>query len=824
MYVEVILPVPVPGLFSYALPQGLEVAVQPGMRVVVPFGPRRILTGIIRFKHDQPAKQDLKAVLEILDGEPLVSPAQFGFWEWLSAYYMCSLCEVMMAALPSVFRLASETTLEIHPDFDGNMDVLNHHEQAVAEALAMQDSLSLSQVSEITGLGKVVNLVRTLIQKRVVQEKEIIQLKYKEKKENIYLLHPDFRDETVLSSCLTELSRKANKQMEVMMTWLQETGVPANGWDVALAAGPWSQHPGYAAALVALTRKGILIKESRVVSRLATPLAKASTKDIQYTDIQREAISNIRKHWDEKDVNLLFGVTGSGKTEIYLHLIQEYLEKGKQILYLLPEIALTTQIIDRLRHYLGHQVGVYHSRYPDAERAEIWQQVLGFSPGSTGQSHQVVLGARSALLLPFRDLGLIIIDEEHDPSYKQVDPAPRYHARDAALWLARQHGAKVLMGSATPAVETFAHALAGRFGLIRLDKRYLDQMLPEILVVDIREEAKKRRMYSLFTGTLLSHIEEALNNKEQVILFQNRRGFALRLECDVCQWIPQCLHCDVTLIYHKKEGHLRCHYCGYTQTVPQRCPACASTGIKMKGFGTEKIEEELKAFLPDARIARMDLDTTRSRQAYHTFIQAFSDRQIDILVGTQMVTKGLDFDNVSTVGILNADHMLSYPDFRAMERSYQLMAQVSGRSGRKGKRGRVIIQTSQPGQKVIHQVINNDYEGMFRDQMTERDRFSYPPFSRLILIRLQHRDAKTLDQAAAWLAAALRDALGKRVLGPEYPLISRIRNEYIKHILVKVDRKESVKDAKRLITQSVDALMGEALLRRVRVILDVDPV
>jgi primosomal protein N' (replication factor Y) len=521
---------------------------------------------------------------------------------------------------------------------------------------------------------------------------------------------------------------------------------------------------------------------------------------------------------------LLHGVTSSGKTELYIKLIRETIDQGKQVLYLLPEIALTTQIINRLRRYFGDRVGVYHSRFNEQERVEIWNRVIDVPLATEApQKYDIILGARSAVFLPFPRLGLVIVDEEHDTSFKQNDPAPRYNGRDAALWLAQAHGAKALLGSATPAIESFFNARSGKYALVEILERYGELELPKIEVVDVKQETRRGTMRSHFSSVLLDHLQAALENGEQSILFQNRRGFSLRLECETCNWMPTCKNCDVTLVYHKQSNQLRCHYCGFVTRIPEKCPECQSPHIKMKGFGTEKIEEELGILFPKAKIRRMDLDTTRSKHSYQQIITDFEQQKIDILVGTQMVTKGLDFDHVSTVCILNADNMLSFPDFRAAERGFQLMAQVGGRSGRKKKQGTVLIQTFNPRHPVIAQVVNHDYRSMVGTQMAERQKFGYPPFTRLILLKLKHKDPKVLSHASDALAAALRKSFGKKILGPEFPVVSKIMNLYIKNILVKVEREGSPAATKQKVMEEVEKIYAERIYGQLRIIIDVDP-
>jgi primosomal protein N' (replication factor Y) len=573
-----------------------------------------------------------------------------------------------------------------------------------------------------------------------------------------------------------------------------------------------------------VTRNVLKVYE-KVVSRIGSFEKVADVASIELMDFQEKARNAIRKAFLEKDVVLLHGVTSSGKTELYIKYIQETIDQGKQVLYLLPEIALTTQTISRLKKYFGERVGVYHSRFNENERAEIWNKVLTHGePGKTGiNSYDIILGARSAVFLPFTNLGLLIVDEEHDSSFKQYDPSPRYNGRDAALYLAHLHSAKTILGSATPSIESYYNCQEGKYALVEMTERYGNMEMPEIIVVNMREELRWKKMKSHFTSVLVKQLEDALGKGEQAIIFQNRRGFALRLECETCGWMPICRNCDVTLVYHKQNHQLRCHYCGYTTFVPDTCPECKGISLKMKGFGTEKVEEELAILFPGARITRMDLDTTRTRHSHQKIINDLEERKIDILVGTQMVTKGLDFENVSTVSILNADNMLGFPDFRSAERSYQLMAQVSGRSGRKNKRGRVIIQTYNPRHPVILDVVNHDYKAMYEQQLIDRRKFKYPPFYRLVVVKIRHRDQNILNKASDELAKRLRLQFGNRVLGPEYPMVSRIMNYYLKQIMIKIERSASQTEMKKKLMQEIMEFSKRKEFSPLRLVMDVDP-
>jgi primosomal protein N' (replication factor Y) len=821
---DVLLPLPLKQIFTYRIPDEMAGLAMPGSRVAVHFGRQRIQTGILSRLYAPGEKAgNYKDILEVLDDHPVVHPLQLRFWEWMAEYYMCTPGEVLAAALPSAFRLESETAVALHPDFDGDLNPFTEAARRILQALMNRDQISLKEVAIIAAQAKIVNLIHTLLEAGAIIKVDEVKDPYRPRKESVIALHPDYHSEAALSELMDQLGKRAFRQLELMLLLVTELHLPQGEWNAFLPSASFKKVKGYAVALKGLLDKGVLIREERVVTRLYRPEAVRDPGEIRLNAFQQQAYGEIGQWHSQNKICLLHGVTGSGKTEIYIKKIAECLAEGKQALYLLPEIALTTQIINRLRTYFGDKVGVYHSRYSNQERVEVWNEVLRFGNKQMQGRFQLILGARSALFLPFVRLGLIVVDEEHDPSYKQVDPAPRYHARDAALYLARLHAAPVLMGSATPSIESFALAREKKYGLVSLTKRFSEVLMPEVQIADVKEEKRRKKMPSHFSSLLLENLSLALENGEQAIMFQNRRGFSLRLECDSCMWMPYCQNCDVTLIYHKQFHQLRCHYCGYTEKVPSSCPECNSPRILMKGFGTEKVEEELRDLYPRSRIVRMDLDTTRSKTAYHRIISEFERNEIQILVGTQMVTKGLDFDHVSLVGILNADNMLSFPDFRAAERSFQLMAQVSGRSGRKQKRGKVIIQTAQPYHSIIRQVIDHNYVKMYEDQMAERREFSYPPFTRLIQIRIKHKDKDRVADASAWLADWLRGWLGKRILGPEYPLVARIRNEYIKHILIKIEREASHKEARRIIRNALDAIALKDEWKRVKVQVDVDP-
>jgi len=825
LYADVLLPLPLPGTFTYLVPQDLLEEAIPGKRVVVQFGRRKVYTALIRNIHEnKPVKYQAKSLLSVLDGSAVVNELQFQLWDWIAEYYMCFPGEVMNAALPSGLKLASESVICLDEQAEIDTDLLNEKEQLVMETLMARKKVSINEISEIVELKKIIPLINNLLEKRLVSIEEELQDKYKPKIETYVRLTSEYKDnDEGLKEVFDELSKKAYKQLELLLSYINLSRENEKKYREIKRAELLKSVDATAATLNALVKKGVMELHDQETSRLESIKATADPEKIILSEHQKKAYNFLKERMKEKEVMLLHGITSSGKTEIYIKLIDEAIKKGQQVLYLLPEIALTSQIINRLRKYFGEKIGVYHSKYNESERAEAWYSVLGMDQSADSSKISIVLGARSALFMPFFNLGLVIVDEEHDTSYKQYDPAPRYNARDTAIYLGSLHKAPVILGSATPSMETYFNALAGKYGLVELTERYGGMEMPEILVADLKKETRSGTMKSHFSSLLLKNMEEALANKEQVILFQNRRGFSPHLECDSCHWIPMCKNCDISLTYHKRENKLRCHYCGYTENIPGKCPECNGARILMKGFGTEKIEEELAVYFPEAVIQRMDLDSTRSRNAYHRIISDFESGKIDILVGTQMVTKGLDFDRVSIVGILNADNMIYFPDFRSYERSYQLMAQVSGRAGRKIKRGKVIVQTWHPDHAIIGFVRDNDFPAMFQAQLADRYKFHYPPYYRLIIVRLKHKDYQVLNKAAAHLAADLRLGLEKRVLGPEYPLVSRIKNLYIKQILVKIERPSSLKPHKNFILKAVEDLYTIREFAQVRVILDVDP-
>ena len=755
MFADLILPLPLPGAFTYSVPPDLQSLISPGMRVMVQFGRRKIYPAIVKELHGKkPEGYETKEILSVPDDHPVVLPVQLRFWEWIASYYMCAEGEVMKAALPAGLRPGGPEGGAVKP-----------------------------------------------------------------KTQSFISLHPSLCNEGALNQLPSRL-KKAPRQLELLLNYLHLTGYSGGGTPPEIPRSTiLAGSTAAASPLKALIDKKILAGFTRTVSRLTAPAAEQ--KELSMLNrFQEEALDSIREQFNEKDVVLLNGITSGGKTEIYIHLIKEQLEKGRQVLYLLPEIALTTQIIVRLKGIFGEQAGVYHSKFSDAERVEIWNRVLG----NGDKSYRLILGVRSSLFLPFRDLGLVIVDEEHENTFKQFDPAPRYHARDAATMLASMHGAATLLGTATPSAESWYNSLSGKYGLAGLTKRYSEIELPEIIIADTREARKKKKMKSLFTPQLLDAVEEALSLGEQVILFQNRRGYAPFIECGDCGWVPMCRHCDVSMTFHKSGRQLVCHYCGASQKPPPACPDCGSTGLQTRGFGTEKIEDEISLFFPQAMVGRLDLDSARGKRAHERIIGSFEDGKIDILAGTQMVAKGLDFGKVSLVGILNADNMLLFPDFRAHERSFQLMSQVAGRAGRKVKRGRVIIQTGFPDHPVIKNIIDNNLEKHFKEQLAERRQFRYPPYVRLIKLVIRDKNREVVEEAASLLAGRLRERFGSRVLGPEYPLVGRVQNRYIMNILLKIEKGANLSRARDLITAEISRLQSQPGYKTCTVYPDVDPV
>jgi len=817
-FADLILPLPLAGLFTYSIPEQLKDEVAIGKRVVVPFGSKKLYTGIVKTIHNSaPQDYTIKEILSCLDEEPIINNYQFQFWDWISQYYQCAIGDVFKAAIPSGLKLESQTKITIVEGFEAKSQ-LNKTEEQILNILSHSKDVSVHKLNQTTGLKNTLPQVKALIEKGAVCVEEQIIANYKAKKQEFIRLYSDFTEDE-MSKILTDLKR-AKKQTELLLSYLNLSKHFFESDPKKVSVNELIKSVDSSRSILkSLVEKNILQFYHEKIDRIDFSSSELSEAK-QLNEYQTKALKEIDTLFEEKNCVLLHGVTSSGKTEIYIHLIEEQLKLGKQVLYLLPEIALTTQIINRLKTVFGNKVGVYHSKFNDAERVEIYNNV---KQNKTENSYQLILGVRSSVFLPFQNLGLIIVDEEHENTYKQFDPAPRYNARDAALYLSHLHQAKTLLGTATPSIETYYNALNGKYGLVQLFKRHQNIELPEIILSDIKEAKRKKQMKSIFSPDLMQLMQSSLKNKEQIILFQNRRGYAPYLECKNCGWVPHCPNCSVSLTYHRYKNQLVCHYCGHDIHPPTSCEQCESTNLKDRGFGTEKIEEELEAIFPDARIARMDLDTTRKKHAYEKLIYKFENRELDILVGTQMVSKGLDFDNVSLVGILNADAMLNYPDFRAYERSFQMMAQVAGRAGRKNKRGKVLIQTYTPDHPILRNVINNDYPAMYATQLEERQNYVYPPFYRLIQIVLKHKNQTLVNEAANYLAKSLRKIFGIRVFGPQSPVINRIQNMYIVNILLKIEKKSSPAKAKWILNQQANFLKEIDKFKSIQIYFDVDP-
>ncbi len=813
-YINVILPIPLEKLFTYAVSQAEADFLRPGMRVAVPFGKSKIYTGLVATVHNTaPTVYEAKEIHQILDEVPLVNEFQLRHWQWIAEYYMCTIGEVFRSALPGAFLLESETIIVKNEAAEVDETNLKDDEFLIFEALQHQSVLKVQEVSTIVDRKNVLPILNRLIAKNVILLKEELHEQYKPKLVRYVQLGETYRSEESLEALLQSLSR-APKQSQVVLSLFQlqaTTKKPIKVKDLERESG------GSKAVIKSLIEKGILREYFIQTDRVTYEGGEENDSLKRLNEYQKEALTTITDHFKADKVVLLHGVTSSGKTEVYVQLIEACINNSQQALYLLPEIALTTQLITRLQDYFGEKVAVYHSKYSVQERVEVWNNVR-----FEKKKAQVVIGARSSLFLPFSNLGLIIVDEEHEGSFKQFDPAPRYHARDAAVVLGNLHGAKVLLGSATPSVETFFNAQTGKYGYAKIDRRFGNVLMPEVELVDLKEQTRKRKMKGHFSERLMEEIEEALAAEEQVILFQNRRGYAPIVECTTCGHSPQCPNCDVSLTYHQYKKQLRCHYCGHHIALPQSCEACGSPTLDTKGFGTEQVAEELANLFPDARISRMDLDTTRGKHAYEKIITAFEQQEMDILVGTQMLTKGLDFRNVSLVGIMNADSLLNFPDYRAHERSYQLLTQVAGRAGRTKKRGKVIIQSYNPYHQILKQVSTNDYLEMFDEQLYERQQYKYPPANRIIKITFKHKEYNRLNEAAEWFARGLRNVFAANVLGPEYPPVARIRNQYLKHVLLKIPANQSLPKTKIRIRRIEKSFNAIAQYRSVRVLYNVD--
>ena len=818
LFADVILPVPIRKEFTYRIPFELNETLFSGARVVVPFGRAKLITGIVSSIHENiPQDYQAKLIEHQLDDHPIITPKQYTFWKWISAYYMAPIGDVMNAALPANFKLASETKIVLHPDFNIDPKLLTEREIEVVTALELREVLDLKEISEIIGIKTVQPIIKKLIDKKAVLSLEELNDKFTPKTASFIRLSDAYSQEENISDYIQLLESKKgkDKQVKALLTLIHLT---IKNQDKLVLKKDLIDEEISSSSINTLEKNGIIVQERIEIARLDTN--SIMTQEFkQLSQSQSLALDEIHMAFEEDKVAMLHGVTGSGKTEIYVQLIQEHLDLGQQVLFLLPEIALTTQLIQRLSAYFGEQIGVYHSKFNQNERIEIWNHVLN----DDMNKYRIILGARSSIFLPYRNLGLIIVDEEHESSYKQYDPSPRYNARDCAIVLSTLHNAKIVLGSATPSIESYYNAKSNKYKLVELNDRFGKVLLPEIFCADVKKERKKKSMKSHFTSFLIDHMREVLNIGEQIILFQNRRGYTPYWMCEICNWTPKCVNCDVSLTYHKHSNNLKCHYCSYASKPVGSCSACGSNRLNMLGFGTEKIEDELAIMFPEKKVKRMDLDTTRSKNAYANILNDFDTGKIDILIGTQMVTKGLDFKNVNLVGILDADMLLNRANFRAFERSFQLMTQVAGRSGRRQKRGKVIIQTGDPEHWVIEKVIDHDFKAFYKSEIIERENYFYPPYFKIIEITLKHRDENKLIKAAYDLSIQLRNSFKERVLGPEFPVVKRINNLFLKKIILKIEKDASDKKVKERIHQIVDEFYSVPINKSIRVLIDVDP-
>ena len=817
-YADVILPLPLQGTFTYALPTEFKTLLQVGCRVIVPFGSRKFYTAIVVRLHNEKPSYPTKPISEILDSAPVVLPEQMHLWRWIADYYLCALGDVFKAALPSGLKLESESTVLLNEDWEAETP-FTPNEDKVWHALTIKGGRgfeqTLASLQKETGLKNILPVVKSLLEKGAVRVKEELRHTYKPKTVMCVRTAEVFSSEARLHEALDLLHR--SPKQEALLTCFLELATSSVEKQTLLQKSGCSD-----AILRELCQKGILETYAKPVERTRIALPLKEGRGSLLTEPQQQAVDSIISQWQRHNVCLLHGVTSSGKTEIYIHLIQQAIDEGKQVLFMLPEIVLTAQLTERLRRVFGSRLGVYHSRYPDSERVELYQKMLSDAP------YDIVVGVRSSIFLPFRRLGLVIIDEEHETSFKQQDPAPRYHARNAALVLAAQAGAKTLLGSATPSLESYHNALSGKYGLVILKTRYAGLSLPTIEIVDVQEMRRKKMMTGVFSPQLLAHIRHALEQRRQVILFQNRRGYAPVMECCVCGWTPRCEKCDVSLTVHRgcrasfSSSGMVCHYCGATYAIPPICPNCGEHELYSRGYGTERIEEQLQSILPEAHIARMDLDTTRSRQNYEQILHDFEQGNTDILIGTQMVTKGLDFDRVSLVGILSADTMLSQPDFRSYERAFQLMEQVAGRAGRKGYSGHVVLQTRDAGNTIVQQVVSHDYKGMYTEQMQERELFRYPPFCRIVFIYLKHRNENVVEKLSTYFAALLQQVFRERVLGPDTPPVARVQLMHIRKLILKIELTAPMSAVRQRLIALQNQILTQSAYRSAQIYYDVD--
>lgn len=816
-FVDVIIPVPIPGYFTYRIPKEWDSYVEVGLRVVVPFGSSKAYTGVIVAVHHTPPKNyQAKYVLEILDEYPLVINDQLKLIEWVASYYMCTPGEVFQAALPSGLKISSQSKIQFNPVFE-EWEQLSEKEKEFCSFLQERESCTFDEARTFLEVKSPYHIIKSLVGKTAIIVFDELKDRYVPKVVRKIRLQAPYLEADAITQLINTLESKP-KQLAVLLHYLRYVPVLRDSQlnEKGLDKKSFSQAEISESSLQSLIKNGVFEIFEQIVSRFASENDDFIPRQFDLSSPQKQAFQDILKGFEQKEVVLLKGVTGSGKTEIYIRLIQEALANGDQVLYLLPEIALTTQIVIRLKKIFGEQLGIYHSKFSDNERVEVWKSV------AEGK-YQFIVGVRSSVFLPYKNLGLILVDEEHEQSFKQADPAPRYHARDVAIVLAKMHQAKVLLGSATPSFESYYQAKTNKYALVELNERFGNTQLPEIKLIDTKYAAQSKQMKGGFSAEIIEKLQVNLAAGKQSLLFQNRRGYSPYIQCQLCEWIADCTQCDVSLTYHSKDRELKCHYCGYKIPMPTRCGACGGTQLQTMGYGTEKIEEEIQLHLPEARIGRVDLDTTRSKTAFNQLISNMQAGNLDIIVGTQMVAKGLDFDGLSFVGIFDADKMINFPDFKAHERAYQLITQVAGRAGRRDQQGEVFIQTNQPSHELFQFILEGNYEGLYQLEMVEREGYHYPPFVRLIKLVLKHADDRNAERAAKDLGHFLKSKYGPgRVLGPEKPLIEKIRNLYVQEILIKLEKGLSLSKFKLSLREDLDQAQTWLSFKGIQLVIDVD--
>lgn len=820
MFAEIIVPLPLYGTYTYRIPPEIQGAVQVGSRVLVQFGKKKFYTGLISSLHNETPTYEVKDIVSVLDPKPLVKYPQLKLWNWISEYYLCSVGEVYKAAVPTGLKPESETMISLNEEFGTPEGVkLTERQAMVVMLLEEKKRLRISDIEKELKIKNVTQIAGSMLDMGIIHIDEKIVERYHAKSETYIELNIERGDQEGLKEFFDKTHR-SQYQEKALICWLDLSGwMQSNRPLLDVTRKQLLDLSGISAGILrSMIEKGIFRQEKRSINRFNGNDSVKRQDLATLSPQQQRACQEITEQLRSRQSVLLHGVTGSGKTEVYTHLIDHVLKTGNQVLYLVPEISLTTQLTDRLRKVFGDRLLVYHSKFSDSERVDIWKRLL------ESNEPMVVLGVRSSVFLPFGRLGLVIVDEEHESSYKQYDPAPRYNARDTAMVLASMHGAKVVLGSATPSIETYYKATTGKYGLVTLSERYEGAVLPEVEIIDMREQRKKKQNIGTLSSPLIQEMRGALSDNKQVILFQNRRGFAPVVVCQQCGWTPKCENCDVSQIYHKYNNMLKCHYCGYTRALPTVCPACGLNGIEVYGYGTERIAEEVGKNFPEARISRMDLDTTRNKDAYQDIIEDFAAHRTDILVGTQMVSKGLDFGEVRMAGVINADTLLNFPDFRSNERAYNMLEQVAGRAGRRKEKGKVLIQTTNPKENVLEYVKAHDYSNYYQSEIAERERYAYPPFTKIINIYLRNKDGNMVDRAAVIYAKKLREVFGTRVLGPEKPFVGRIALWYIQSIMLKIEAGASMSKVKQILRQIYEQAAAWSEFKSTQIYYDVDPV